>query len=87
MRILNLRRIRGAGTLVAVFDLEATPEFVLNDWQLRLTPKGLRAYPPAPRNGRSIASVEPRTFSNIGRLAAAAFSEGNAPHDYVTLAA
>ena len=79
MRILNLRRIRGAGTLVAVFDLEASAAFTIVDWQLRQTPKGLRAYPPSPRNGRPAVRVEPNSFSEIGRLAAEAFSnEGNA---------
>ena len=80
MRILNLRRQSGAGSLVALFDLQATPEITLNDWQLRSTPKGYRAFPPSPRSGRSTAQVAPATFSLIGRLAAAAFLEGNA-HD------
>jgi len=81
MRIANLRRKSGAGSLVATFDLEATPEITLLDWQLRLTPKGLRVFPPSPRSGRSSARVEPRTFSEIGRLAAAVFTGGNDPHD------
>lgn len=80
MNIQNLRRTPGAGSLVATFDLQATPEITLNDWQLRRTPKGFRAYPPAPRNGRPAVLVEPSTFSTIGRMAADAFTEGNA-HD------
>lgn len=87
MRIINLRRTSGAGSLVATFDLEATPEITLLDWQLRRTPKGLRVFPPSPRSGRSSAQVEPRTFSEIGRLAAAAFTEGNDPHDQTNVAA
>jgi hypothetical protein len=78
MRILNLRRQSGGGTLVALFDLQATPEITLNDWQLRQTPKGLRAFPPSPRSGRSTAQVAPHTFTMIGRLASEAFMEGSA---------
>lgn len=87
MRILNLRRTSGAGSLVATFDLEATPEITLNDWQLRRTPKGLRVFPPSPRSGRSSAHVAPRLFSEIGRLAAASFKEGNVPDDQTRTAA
>lgn len=81
MRIMNLRRTSGVGSLVATFDLEATPEIILNDWQLRQTPKGLRVFPPSPRSGRSSAKVAPRLFSEIGRLAAASFQEGDVPND------
>jgi hypothetical protein len=87
MKISNLRRTRGVGSLVALFDLEATPEIKLLDWQLRRTPKGLRVFPPSPRSGRSSAQVEPRTFSEIGRLAATAFTEGNVPNDQDNVAA
>lgn len=87
MRILNLRRSSGAGSLVATFDLEATPEITLLDWQLRSTPKGLRVFPPSPRSGRSSAQVEARTFSEIGRLAAATYKEGDVPHDQTNVAA
>lgn len=78
MKIINLRRSPGAGSLVALFDLQATPEITLNDWQLRATKNGLRAFPPSPRNGRPTASIEPRLFSEIGRMAASAFEGGNA---------
>lgn len=81
MRVLNLRRQPGAGSLVALFDLEATPEITLNDWQLRATQKGLRAFPPSPRHGRSTASVDPHVFTQIGRLAAESYEGGNA-HAY-----
>jgi hypothetical protein len=81
MRVLNLRRQPGAGSLVALFDLEATPEITLNDWQLRATQKGLRAFPPSPRHGRSTASVDPHVFTEIGRMASAAFEVGNAQHE------
>ena len=87
MRVLNLRRHPGAGSLVALFDLEATPEITLNDWQLRSTKMGLRAFPPSPRHGRSTANIAPHVFTKIGRLAAAAFLEGNAPHGTLNLAA
>ena len=81
MEILNLRRFSGTGSLVATFDLMATPEITLNDWQLRRTPKGLRVFPPSPRSGRSSAQVAPRLFSQIGRLAAASYQEGDVPND------
>lgn len=82
MQITNLRRTAGAGSLIALFDLEVTPEIKLLDWQLRQTGKGLRAYPPSPRNGRPAASLAPALFSEIGRLAASAYQEGNAHNDY-----
>lgn len=81
MNITNLRPIRDAGTLVALFDLEVSPEIKLLDWQLRQTKNGLRAYPPSPRNGRPSASLAPALFSEIGRMAATAFERGNAQYD------
>ncbi|MHA6297857.1 hypothetical protein [Devosia sp. CAU 1758] len=86
MRILNLRRFSDAGSLVAIFDLEATPEITLNDWQLRRTPKGFRAFPPSPRHGRSTAQVAPLTFTEIGRLAAAAFEMEGSAHERIRAA-
>ena len=80
MQIRNLRRSPGAGTLVALFDLEATPAITITDWQLRRTPKGLRAYPPSPRGGRPCVLLQPTLYSEIGRAAAALFEGGNA-HD------
>lgn len=80
MEIRNLRRQRGAGSLVALFDLEATPDITINDWQLRDTKNGMRAYPPSPRYGRPCVFLKPELFSQIGRAAADAFQEGNA-HD------
>ncbi|UYQ70663.1 hypothetical protein OF122_11315 [Pelagibacterium flavum] len=82
MEVKNLRPIRDAGTLVATFDLQATPEITLIDWQLRRTKSGLRAFPPSPRHGRASARVEPATFEQIARLAAAAYQEGSARNDY-----
>ncbi|MGV8955856.1 MAG: hypothetical protein ACOH2M_32485 [Cypionkella sp.] len=82
MEILNLRRTRGAGTLVATFDLQATPEIMLRDWQLRDTKKGLRAFPPPDKNGRSPFTVAPTMFSTIGQLAAAMFREGISLNDH-----
>lgn len=82
MKILNLRRHSGEGSLVALFDLVISPEFTLNDWQLRRTPKGLRAFPPSPRSGRPLAIVASYAFAQIGRLAATAFQEGKAPNDH-----
>ena len=81
MNILNLRRTRGAGSLVALFDLQATPEITLLDWQLRSTPNGLRAFPPSPRHGRSTARVEPTAFAQIGRLATSFYEGGSVPND------
>jgi len=78
MNIQNLRRISGAGTLVATFDLQATPDIILNDWQLRQTRNGLRAFPPSPRNGRPAALIAAETFAEIGRLARTVFEGGNA---------
>lgn len=81
MNIQNLRRISGAGTLVATFDLQATPEITLNDWQLRQTRNGLRAFPPSPRNGRPAALIAADTFAEIGLMARTVFEGGNAQHD------
>lgn len=81
MNILNLRRVPGAGTLVALFDLEATPEITINDWQLRRTQKGLRAFPPSPRSGRPCVFLKPELYAAIGRAAAQTFEGGNAQHD------
>jgi len=81
MQIQNLRRMPGAGTLVALFDLEATPEITINDWQLRRTQKGLRAFPPSPRSGRPCVFLKPALYTEIGRAAAAMYEGGNARHD------
>lgn len=81
MKITNMRRISGGGTLVALFDLEVTPEVTLIDWQLRLTPKGLRAFPTASRGARWSAQVAPHALSRIGQQAGAMYEEGSAPHD------
>lgn len=78
MKITNLRRQYGAGSLVALFDLEATPEIQLNDWQLRHTSSGMRAFPPSPRHGRSTATVAPDLFAEISRMAATEFKGGSA---------
>jgi hypothetical protein len=83
MEVSNLRRQRDAGTLVALFDLEVTPDVTLLDCQLRDTPKGLRAFPPPGRGGRWTAQIEPGAYSQIGRSAATVFldMEGTAPND------
>lgn len=81
MEIRNLRRQAGAGRLVALFDLELSPEVIINDWQLRDTPKGLRSYPPSPRTGRPCVFLAPALFSQIGHLATSAYQGGNAQYD------
>ena len=82
MEVSNLRRQRDAGTLVALFDLEVTPDVTLLDCQLRDTPKGLRAFPPPGRGGRWTAQIEPRAYARIGRAASAIYMEGSAPHEH-----
>lgn len=80
MQILNLRP-SGAGSLLALFDLAATREITLHDWQLRQTANGLRVFPPSPRSGRSSATVSWHTIQEIRDLAAAAYRKGDAPND------
>lgn len=66
MKILNLRRQSGAGSVLARFDIEVTPEIKLLDWTLK---RGGRVFPPSPRQGQPAAYLAPSLIAEISRLA------------------
>lgn len=66
MEIHNLRPIRDAGSVLARFDIEVTPEIKLLDWTLK---RGGRVFPPSPRHGLPAAVLAPELIAEITRLA------------------
>ncbi|RDE10353.1 hypothetical protein [Pelagibacterium lacus] len=74
MQITNLRPVEGAGSVLARFDIEVTPEIKLLDWSLK---KGGRVFPPSPRHGSPAAHLAPTLIAEITRLA----MEGVRQHD------
>ncbi len=65
MRISNLRP-SGAGSILAHFDIEVTPEIKLLNWTLKA---GGRVFPPSPRQGAPAAFLAPNLIAEISRLA------------------
>lgn len=78
MQITNLRPV-GAGSTLARFDIEVTPEIKLLDWTLKT---GGRVFPPSPRYGNPAARVSPKIMAQITELAVEACKGGVARHDY-----
>ena len=66
MNIINLRRVDGAGSVVARFDIELSPQVKLLDWTLKT---GGRVFPPSPRHGTPAAVLAPELIAEITRLA------------------
>ncbi len=66
MEIRNLRRIAGAGSVLARFDIELSPQVKLLDWTLK---RGGRVFPPSPRHGTPAAVLAPELIAEITRLA------------------
>jgi hypothetical protein len=64
MRVLNLRPMTGAGSVVARFDLELTPDVTLLAMLLKHTAAGYRAFP-ANAAGRGTASLSPTLAAQI----------------------
>ncbi|GGA47341.1 hypothetical protein [Pelagibacterium lentulum] len=66
MQIQNLRPMTGAGSALARFDIELSPQVKLLDWTLK---RGGRVFPPSPRNGSPAAVLAPELIAEITRLA------------------
>lgn len=66
MKITNLRPVEGAGSALARFDIEVTPEIKLLNWTLK---RGGRVFPPSPRQGQPAAYLAPSLIAEISRLA------------------
>lgn len=81
MKISNLRQ-SGAGSHLARFDIEMSPQLKLLDWTLKRNAAGqLRAFPPSPRQGTPAAWVDPVLAAEIVTLAANFLKGGDRPHD------
>ncbi|MHA6731087.1 hypothetical protein [Devosia sp. A369] len=69
MQILNLRPM-GAGSVLARFHIEVTPEIKLLEWTLKTGRDGRgRVFPPSPRHGAPAAVLAPNLIEEITLLA------------------
>lgn len=66
MKITNLRPVSGAGSVLARFDIDLSPQVKLLDWTLK---RGGRVFPPSPRHGTPAAVLAPELIAEITRIA------------------
>lgn len=77
MKILSIRPETGAGSTIARFDVQVTPEIRLYNCKLVQGTRGRRVYA-ANAFGSSSATFAPALAEEIVRAASAAFDEQNA---------